>query len=178
MIESTAFTEEQRFRQPWLIIPMWIYFIAMLALCLYCGYREFVLDSPWGGRDFAKGGLFSVFAVHVLVSVVLLFFFRKMKLTVKVRGDGIHIRYFPFHFKDVVIMPADIKSQRPVTYHPIKEYGGWGIRRGWGKNKKCYNVMGNRGVLLEYKNGGTLLIGSQNPEMLSEAIGSIGIGTA
>jgi hypothetical protein len=54
------------------------------------------------------------------------------------------------------------------TYRPIRDYGGWGIR--YGRGGKAYNVSGNRGVMLELSDGQKLLIGSQRPEELANAI--------
>ena len=56
-------------------------------------------------------------------------------------------------------------------YKPIREYGGWGIR--YGRGGKAYNVSGNKAVQLVLKNGKRLLIGSQRPDKLVEAIGSV-----
>lgn len=64
----------------------------------------------------------------------------------------------------------DIASVQAVTYNPLLEYGGWGIR-GFGK-KIAYNAQGNRGVLVTLKSGGTVLLGSQQPEDLEAAIRS------
>jgi TATA-box binding protein (TBP) (component of TFIID and TFIIIB) len=49
------------------------------------------------------------------------------------------------------------------------EYGGWGIRCGW-HGKKVYNISGNRGVQLVFKNGKRLLIGSQKPDDFANAL--------
>ena len=57
-------------------------------------------------------------------------------------------------------------------YKPLREYGGWGIRCSL-KRGKAYNVSGNKGVQLVFKNGKQLLIGSQKAEALEEAIRSI-----
>ncbi|GIS68544.1 MAG: hypothetical protein CM1200mP8_1020 [Chloroflexota bacterium] len=48
------------------------------------------------------------------------------------------------------------------------DYGGWGIR--YGKNGKAYNVSGDRGVLLTFKNGSRVMIGSGEVDSLNSAI--------
>jgi hypothetical protein len=58
------------------------------------------------------------------------------------------------------------------VYRPILEYGGWGIRCGF-KGARAYNVSGNKGVQLILQNGKRLLIGSQKPDELVEAINSM-----
>jgi len=45
-----------------------------------------------------------------------------------------------------------------------------GFRKGSGK---AYNMKGNQGAQLVFKNGKRLLIGSQKPDELAEAINSI-----
>jgi hypothetical protein len=55
-----------------------------------------------------------------------------------------------------------------VAFRPIMEYGGWGIRRG--ANGWAYNVSGNRGVRLVFRDGSTFLIGSQRAEELELVI--------
>ena len=62
----------------------------------------------------------------------------------------------------------DVTQASTVTYSPIGEYGGWGIR-GFG-SRVALNARGNRGVLLTLQNRGTVLIGSQRPEELAAAI--------
>ncbi len=66
------------------------------------------------------------------------------------------------------IAAGDLKGYEVLTYSPIKDYGGWGIR--YGRGGKAYNVRGNRGVQLQLANGQRLLIGSQRPEELSNAL--------
>ena len=88
--------------------------------------------------------------------------FFSTKLIIEVRADALYIRFFPFHFTFERYPYERIKKFKVVTYHPIKEYGGWGIR--YGKHGKAYNIRGNRGVKIEFIDGKRLLIGSQKPE--------------
>lgn len=73
---------------------------------------------------------------------------------------------FPLYTRRVAL--ADIISAEAVTYSPLAEYGGWGIR-GWGKSV-ALNAHGNRGVRLALRDGRRLLVGSQRPEALAEAL--------
>jgi hypothetical protein len=89
-------------------------------------------------------------------------------LTTEVRADGIYYRFFPFHLRFHRIAAESLVSYEVRTYKPIKDYGGWGIR--YGRGSKAYNVSGNRGVMLEFSDGKRLLIGSQKPDDLANAI--------
>lgn len=64
---------------------------------------------------------------------------------------------------------AAIQRVEVVTYRPLRECGGWGIRRGAG-GELVLNARGDRGVRLHLHDGSRLLIGSQRPEELARAI--------
>lgn len=104
----------------------------------------------------------------ILISIILPLFFIWGRLITEVRDDGIYIKYLPLHIRYHQIPFDDIESFECRTYKPLMDYGGWGIK--WGIKGKAYNVYGNRGLQLYFKNGKRLLIGSQNPEALVKAM--------
>jgi hypothetical protein len=57
----------------------------------------------------------------------------------------------------------------PRTYHPIREYGGWGIRYAPDRSR-AFNMRGDSGVQLVLRSGQRVLIGSQNPDELAAAV--------
>ena len=89
------------------------------------------------------------------------------------RHDGLYIKFFPIHLSYRKIRWEEIKNYQARTYNPIREFGGWGIRWSWSLKRKAYNVSGNRGVQLELSNGKQVLVGSQRPEELAQAIESV-----
>jgi len=89
-------------------------------------------------------------------------------LDTKVEESGVFIRFVPFHRKWVKFEFDRIQKAEPITYSPIKDYGGWGIR--YRRRGKAYNVSGNKGVLLTLQDGNNVLIGSKNHEVLCSAI--------
>ena len=103
--------------------------------------------------------------------ILFLVLFSILKLETEVRSGGLYVRFFPFHIRYKKFAAADLTEYYARTYKPLLEYGGWGIR--FGKNGRAYNANGNRGVQLVLKNGKRLLIGSQMPDELVEAISSI-----
>ncbi len=66
---------------------------------------------------------------------------------------------------------SDISSVQIVTYNPIRDYGGYGIR--WTRRGKAYIARGRQGVKLELTSGATVLVGSQRPEELANAIAQL-----
>jgi hypothetical protein len=78
----------------------------------------------------------------------------------------VFINFVPLVRRTVLF--GNIVSCEVRTYRPMREYGGWGVK--YGRAGKAYNVSGNRGVQLKLTSGKGLLIGSQRPEELAQAI--------
>jgi hypothetical protein len=88
---------------------------------------------------------------------------------------GIHIRYYPFVRRTIPF--ADIRAFQARRYHPIREFGGWGIRSGLGK-KSAYNAKGDLGVELYLKDMRSIMIGSQRHEELAAVLRRHGLTDA
>ncbi len=67
---------------------------------------------------------------------------------------------------------SEIEGLEAVTYRPMREFGGWGVR-GVGK-RKAWTARGNRAVELSLSGGRQLLIGSDRPQRLAERIRTLG----
>ncbi len=89
-----------------------------------------------------------------------------MNLRTAVFTDRIKLRYWPFFWKTIPL--ADVQSARAVTFRPLRDWGGWGLR-GLGK-RKAWTSHGNTGVLLELTDGRQFTIGSQRPQALAAAL--------
>ena len=141
---GVRFREVQRFRQPW----VW----ALLALVLLHSIVYVGLDhGNWTPTSF------------ILVGIVL---FAMLRLTTEVDDRELRVRFAPFVNKR--IPHSDIKSATAVEYHPLKQYGGWGIRRG--KEGWAYTTSGKEGVQVVTKER-SFLVGSQRAAELAEALG-------
>ena len=162
---SSDYTEVQRFGQMWL----WV-FLAFTTLPIAAGsaallISHFVFGATWPGMSDTEAAVASVVGIGLpLVTWTLLYF---LTLITHVTSDGVKIRFFPVYSRSIAF--EEIEAQEAVTYNPVYEYGGWGIRRSK-KNGMAYNVSGNRGVRLKLKDGRRVLIGSADAERLSAAI--------
>lgn len=134
-------------------------------------HQQLILGKPWGDKPMSDLALSISGPLFVLISVGVVALIHFIELTVCVRRDGVFIRYFPFHIKGITIPTHEIASAKAVTYNPILEYGGWGIR--WGLKAKAYNVSGNKGVMVDIKGKRNILIGSARSEEMEQAIASI-----
>ncbi len=72
----------------------------------------------------------------------------------------------------------EIEGAEAVSYHPMKEFGGWGIR--WGvkgeRHKRAWTQRGNRAVVLHLADGTDFYLGSDDPRRLLERMRSAAAG--
>lgn len=61
-----------------------------------------------------------------------------------------------------------VKRAYARRYHPLREYGGWGIRES--AAGRAFTISGNEGVQLELRSGKRVLIGSRRAEEFASAI--------
>ena len=151
-------------RQPWI----WGLVILISLFCLYGAVQQVILGRPFGNNP-APDIVLVVIAVIFGFGLPALIYFTN--LATEVHDDGLYFRFFPFHVSFHKIGRKDIKGFEVRTYRAIRDYGGWGIR--YGREGKAYNVSGNRGVQLLLANGQRLMIGSQRPEEMVEALNSV-----
>lgn len=109
----------------------------------------------------------------MLAVVVLLGALLSLRLTTTVRPEGVSVRY-GFLYRTRVPL-SEITLAQAVQYAPVREYGGWGIRGS--RRRRALNARGNQGVLLTRSDGTTLLVGSQRPRELLEALSRVGVAT-
>ena len=93
-------------------------------------------------------------------------------MTVRVDDAGlfIHLGTAPLLHRRVSF--DEIQEVEVVRYHPIREFGGWGIR-GLGK-KKAWTTRGDQAVRLHLTDDRLLYVGSDVPYRLAERIRTIG----
>lgn len=171
------FVEVQHFRQWW----FWLLLVAAAAfavgICAYGLYVQLVLGRPWGDNPISDMALLATAIAAFVVWAAALALFAAAQLRTEVRADGLYIRFFPFHRSFHRLPLADVSEIEAVTYRPVMQYGGYGIRYSFGSpggtKGKAYNVSGGRGVRLTYTTNRHLLIGSQKPDELAAAIESL-----
>lgn len=155
------FREVQYIRQWWL----WLIVIFIAGLSWHTAVEQLIWGIPSGNNPASDPEALIIWVVFGILFPALFWFSR---LITEVRSDGLYICFFPFHLSFKKMPFTQIKKYEARTYSPLGEYGGWGIRYGFGG--KAYNVSSNRGVQFEFVDGKQLLIGSQKPEELVAAI--------
>ena len=150
----TYFHEEQRFRQPWLLVLLMVLAIPAVIVAIDVAVRQPALLLPA-----------LLLGAGVIAAIALLF--ALARLVVDVDRDVITVA-FHFLWPKRQIRISEVRKAEATKYSPLLDYGGYGVRlgfRGW-----AFNVSGDEGVLVETDDGSRLMIGSQRPKMLEAAI--------
>jgi len=167
-MEKILLEEEQRFDQLWLKIPLYVLAVGNVALFSYAIYRQLIMGKPWGDNPMSDVGLIIISCFTLVIWAGVFFLFEKSRLITKIFEKEIRLRFPPFISKEKIIPLETIVEMEVRKYNPIWEFGGWGIR--YGNKGKAYNVKGNIGLQLHFKNGKRLLIGTQKQEQVKWAI--------
>ncbi len=110
--------------------------------------------------------------VLLLHATAFVFVMNILFLRTVVTEDALSLRlgyFFPLGWKK--IPTHEIGHPRVVTYRPIRDAGGWGIRYGRFEGKPCrfWNARGNRGVYFEFRQH-RYIVGSQKPQALLDVL--------
>ncbi len=167
MANDILFQETQRFRRVsvWVLAAITILGVAAITIYLVIGYLDVFPEM----REHVPGAMPLWVACLLFVAIMgagwLMY---AAHLETEVRPSGLFVQFFPFHLSFHRIDLQHLAKVEAIEYRPILDYGGWGIR--YGRAGKAYNVSGNRGAKLTFRSGTDLLIGSQHPEELVQAI--------
>ncbi|MDK2946979.1 MAG: hypothetical protein PWQ63_139 [Methanolobus sp.] len=159
--DSVIFREVQKFRQIWLMALL----LVTTGITWYGAIDQLLYGRPFGSNPVSDKGM-----VAILIGMGIIFplFMLSIRLVFVVRNSGLYVKFFPLHLSFKHYPFNDIISAEVVRYRPLRDYGGWGIR--YGRNSKAYSVKGNKGLMLEFKNGKHLMLGSQQPDVLKMSI--------
>jgi hypothetical protein len=157
----TPFREEQRFAP-------WVYWFAVATAL--AGLAAPPVAAVQAGDPSA---IIPVMLVELFVAALMALPFNLLFIVTELTEQEIVVsfgRWFTLYRRRIRL--HDITEARPVYYRPLWDAGGWGIRRGRFEGKRCayLNARGDRGVFLAYGSEKRLIIGSQEPEQLADAI--------
>lgn len=152
--ERTIYTE----RSPWPGFAAAVFWSAVVLVCfaMLAGWDH---DLPAGARWSIAGGVVALaLGTQKLVG----------GLTVRVQESriAIHLGSAPLIRRFVAF--EEIAAVEAVTYRPILEFGGWGVRGT--ARRRAWTARGNRAVKLTLTDGRELLVGSDHPMRLEERI--------
>lgn len=166
MAISPLYREEQTFSKTIFVYP--VFLMALLGTYIIGSgmYKQLYQGIPFGNKPMSNEALSIIGPIIIAFLWGVAWLFYNMGVIAEVYENHLIVKFNPFVKK--FIPYSDIQSCEAVTYHPIREFGGWGIR--FRKGETAYTVSGNQGVRLYLKNGKKILIGSQKPARLAEEI--------
>lgn len=136
---------------------MSVKFLMLIGLSvLLIGLFPLMLDQP--DKSFVKELL--VIGLLAFASVGVLACFRLHTL---ISSDFIQVSLKPFGKAKIPL--AEVVAIDTVHYRPVRDFGGWGIRRGLGG--VCYTIQGERALKLTLSDGRIFFIGSGDVEDLA-----------
>lgn len=167
------FQERQTFKRSPIIWVSMISATAMLAWITIGAYRQILLGDPMGDNYMSDTSLITlVSSVFILLVAIYVFIFSHL-LEVKVDNGGIYYRFVPYFSRQRYIRWEELEKYWVRKYQPIAEYGGWGLRVTFKKSGKAYNIQGDKGLQLVFKNGKRLLLGTQRAIELDKVLSKI-----
>lgn len=160
MVQDVLYRDVQTRKPIW----AWVLILALAGLAWAGFFEQIVRGNPVGTNPAPD---MVIWILTGVAGILLPAFIFSLRLIIEVRPAALVLRYIPLWSRRIEL--ARIRSVEPRTYSPIAEYWGWGIRympgRGW-----VWSVSGDRGVQLHLEDCHPLLIGTDQPEALAEAI--------
>ncbi len=148
-----VFVEEQRFNQWWLYAII-IATMVTIVISVYDVYDATIIEQT---SEFWMSAGIGIVISFIMFAVLFL------KLETKIDERGVHYGFWPFQLNLKTAAWHEIEKCYVRTYSPLSEYGGWGYRISFKKHGKAYNVSGDKGIQIIFKNGNRTLIGTQKP---------------
>lgn len=152
--------ERQTIRQKWL----WLLLGGTTLYLLYGSFAALFIQNSTVPPMMATS-LLIMLGVDILLWL--------MKLEFLIKNDGFYFRFRPFTIRYKRVAWEDLEEIRVRTYKPLREFGGWGLRIGFGGQGMALTISGNKGVQLVFKNGRRILIGTRQAEKVEEILAQI-----
>jgi len=144
------------------LFPLWAYPVLFVGLAIPA-LLAFVLGGP--RLPLLIGGIF-ILSVTVFIANLLY-----MRTTVTGKSLEVSFGYILTVYRKRFSL-AEIQQEGLVSYRPILDAGGWGIRWGRFDSAPCrfLTARGRQGLLIRVPE--RFIIGSKNPDVLAHAIAS------
>jgi len=89
-------------------------------------------------------------------------------MMIQITTQHLILRVGFFRIRLLRLALTDISETRIITFHPLADFGGWGIRRAG--NTTAFILAGRRGVRLTTHSGKEYVLSSPTPEHLAAAL--------
>jgi len=148
--------------------PLIMIVVGLIAVFAWRSFLyQVVVGVPFSGSGGEAGDVF-IWIIWIAFGLGFPTFFSMLRLEIKVTPENLVYRYWPLHVVNRTISRSSIRSAEAATYRPLRDFGGWGIRRG--SLGKAYTISGKEGVWVTQTDGTAFLLGSQDATSLAELL--------
>lgn len=166
-VDDVVYHEEQRFGREWFWLILLVGGVPIAVIFGLGLWQQLVRKISFGDRPLSDGELLVLFFAALATVGGVAWLMGAAKLETEIRGRTLYLDFRPLHRLEIPL--SRIRSSVVRQYRPIREFGGWGIRYGFGAGW-AWNVRGDMGVQLVLDTGRKVLVGSQRPVELKEAL--------
>ena len=166
MKDGRGLYRERTWAPAWVWALLWGACLLGAGATAYGAYQQAVLGEPFGDEPISTLGLAILAGAALLFPFLLTALF--MCLDVEVRANHLFVAFGPVHFARKRIRYSDMEAVRGVTYRPIRDFGGWGVR--WRGRKTAWTIRGNEAVKVTLQNGKEVYVGSRFARRLAGRI--------
>ena len=167
-MDGVIFFESQRFDRKWI----WAFFSIFIGfICIPFGLSWYLVLSMT--KDSSIIVPFSVVTVFVGIALSIgLFVVGFFRIDTEVNRDSITVKCSPSPLNRMGVKYPfqDVETMYHRSCRPIKEFGGYGVRWGFGNNGRAFLVSGAKGIQLLLKGGGKVFIGSKKANHFIESV--------
>ncbi|HEY0655783.1 MAG TPA: hypothetical protein VGD65_21760 [Chryseosolibacter sp.] len=170
-MNAPFFEETQRLRDnPWVLVLIFAVALGPMIPLLYGLYWQIGHGVPWGNEPMEDAELIMLTVFILLTTCTVGFVMASLRLETRIDEAGIHYRMFPVKSKWRVVNPDELEEYSFATRYKPFESGGIGHHRNVLKNMRSFRISGGKHIILKYKNGHRLLLGTQDPGGMEWAI--------
>jgi len=164
------FEEHQNFRFTWSWFLLYAINIGVIVLFGRGAIQQLINGEPWGDNPMSDSGMIFTLIFLIVVLGGATVFIEMHKLSLQIDQGTIRYRYIPYFSSYRTVRKEALQDVYVRKYNPVTEFGGWGYRIGFGQKIKAFNVSGNWGLQLDFKDGHSRLIGTRRPGELDDTI--------
>lgn len=159
MYSSTpVFEERQQFRQWWIWLIILMSALPLPTILLV----QIIGGQPVGDKPVST---LALIILTLIISVPLIGVFFIARMETRIDLEGIHYGWNIFGISMNHLKWTDISDYSVVEY----PFLGYGYRIS-GKYGTVYNVNGNKGLLVQKKDGSKIMIGTAKPKEMEQAL--------
>lgn len=170
-MDRVIFFESQKFDRKWI----WTIFSILIGfVCIPFGLVWYLVLSMT-----KHSFIIIMVSIGFIPAVILLpiawYLALICRMDTEVNRDSITVKcsLSPFNRMGVKYPFQDVETMYHRSCRPIKEFGGYGVRWGFGNNGRAFLVSGAEGIQLLLKGGGKVFIGSKKANHFIESVSEI-----